>query len=110
MLQRGAGLGGWVVRAAFVVTLGSLLAPRAANAEGDVIYRQVCAACHATGVAGAPKLGDKADWARRLVAGRASMLSAVLRGKGQMPPKGGNASLSDRDVEAAMEFMLSKAQ
>ena len=78
--------------------------------DGPVIYRQVCAACHSAGVAGAPRLGDKAAWAARLRAGRTSMIESVMRGKGQMPPKGGNASLSDTDATSALDFMLEQAR
>lgn len=78
--------------------------------EGGDIYRQTCAVCHAVGVSSAPtipKLGSP-DWGKRLAAGRPSLLHSVLRGKGAMPPKGGNASLSDAQAEAALDYMLSK--
>ena len=75
-----------------------------------MIYRQVCAACHATGVAGAPRLGDKSAWAARLRAGPPALFESVLRGKGQMPPKGGNASLPDEDAKSALEFMLEQVR
>ena len=79
--------------------------------EGSDIYRQTCAVCHAVGVPGvpgAPKLGARADWNSRLATGRTSLLHSVLRGKGAMPPKGGNASLSDAQAKAALDYMLSK--
>jgi len=75
-----------------------------------VVYAQTCAACHASGVAGAPKFGVKADWAARLAAGRETLLTVALKGKGAMPAKGGNASLSDADVKAAVDHMLSRLQ
>lgn len=78
--------------------------------EGGDIYRQTCAVCHAVGVSSAPtipKLGSP-DWSKRLAAGRPSLLHSLLRGKGAMPPKGGNASLSDAQAEAALDYMLSK--
>ena len=78
--------------------------------EGSDIYKQSCAVCHAVGKPGAPKLGVRADWANRLVAGRKALLRSVLIGKGAMPPKGGDASLSDEQVEAALDFMLSKIE
>lgn len=80
--------------------------------EGGDIYRQTCAVCHAVGVPGVPgvpKLGSRADWSNRLAAGRAELLHSVLKGKGAMPPKGGNASLSNAQAEAALDYMLSKA-
>ena len=88
----------------------------ACASEGSDVYKQVCAACHTAGVPGtpeAPKLGSRsdpkfsADWNRRLFAGREGLLRSVLNGKGGMPPKGGDASLSDGQVEAALDYMLS---
>ncbi len=79
--------------------------------EGGDTYRQTCAICHAVGVKGVPgvpKLGARADWSSRLATGRAEMLHSVLKGKGVMPPKGGNASLSDTQAAAALDYMLSK--
>ena len=61
-------------------------------------------------MAGAPKLGDKAAWAPRLKAGKAALVAAVIKGKGAMPPKGGNASLSDDAVKAAVDHMLSSVR
>jgi len=79
-------------------------------ASGDSVYRATCAACHASGVMGAPKLGDKAAWAPRLKAGMAAVYNFALKGKGVMPAKGGNASLSDADVKAAVDYMVSQAK
>lgn len=81
--------------------------------EGSDIYRQTCAICHAVGVPGipgAPKLGAQADWSHRLAVGRSKMLYSVLKGKGAMPPKGGDASLSDAQAGAALDYMLSKIE
>jgi cytochrome c5 len=61
-------------------------------------------------VANAPKIGDRAAWAPRLKAGLQGMVAIAIKGKGAMPPKGGNASLSDADVRAAIEFMVSQAK
>ena len=85
-------------------------ASSAAMADGKAVYTQTCAACHAAGVAGAPKPGDKAAWAPRLGAGRDGLVTAVLKGKGAMPPKGGNASLSDDDVKSAVDFLVSQVK
>ena len=51
-----------------------------------------------------PRFGE--DWNRRLFAGREALLRSVLNGKGEMPPKGGDASLSDAQVEVALDYML----
>ena len=60
----------------------------------------------AAGVAGAPKLGDKAAWAPRLPQGAAALTASAIKGKGAMPPKGGLASASDADIQAAVDYML----
>jgi cytochrome c5 len=81
-----------------------------AAADGRKVYDSTCTACHQTGVANAPKLGDKAAWAPRIKQGTDTLLQSALKGKGAMPPKGGNASLSDADVKAAIDFMVSQAK
>lgn len=96
--------------AAIVGMSAMVFVGHAAAADGKAVYTQTCAACHANGIAGAPKLGDKAAWAPRLAAGKDAMIAAVLKGKGAMPPKGGNASLSDRDAKAAIDYMLSRVR
>lgn len=79
-------------------------------ADGKKVFDTTCTACHTAGVAGAPKLGDKAAWAPRIKQGMDTLLQSALKGKGAMPPKGGNASLSDAEVRAAIEFMVSQAK
>ncbi len=81
-----------------------------ASGSGKSTYDAVCAVCHGAGVAGAPKLGDKAAWAPRLKQGVAAMHASAIKGKGAMPPKGGNPSLSDADVSAAVDYMVSTAK
>lgn len=85
-------------------------APAAASADvGKKVYDQVCAACHAAGVAGAPKFGDKAAWAPRLKEGMDTVHNYALKGKGVMPPKGGYAG-PDADVIAASDYMANAAK
>jgi cytochrome c5 len=79
-------------------------------AKGKSIYEASCAACHAVGVAGAPKAGDKAAWAPRLKSGKDALYASVLKGKGAMPPKGGNAGLSDTDVKASVDYLTGLAK
>ena len=79
-------------------------------ADGKQVFDSTCMACHATGVANAPKLGDKAAWAPRIQQGMDALLQSVLKGKGAMPPKGGNASLSDAQLRAAVDFMVSQSK
>lgn len=88
-------------------------APAAAGgdaAKGKSIYDAACMACHAAGVAGAPKAGDKAAWAPRLKTGKDALYASVIKGKGAMPPKGGNASLSDGDIKAAVDYLTGLAK
>lgn len=80
------------------------------SAAGEKTYNQACVACHASGAAGAPKLGDKAAWAPRLKTGMAALYAAALKGKGAMPAKGGQATLSDADVKAAVDYMAARSQ
>lgn len=85
-------------------------APAAASANGEALYKTVCMACHVAGVAGAPKLGDKAAWAPRIATGLDAMTASVLKGKGAMPPKGGAVAAPDADVRAAVEFMVNQSK
>lgn len=88
----------------------------AAGAEnkGKKIYDASCMACHAAGVAGAPKLGDKAAWGPRVAQGNDTLYTNAIKGfqgkAGMMPPKGGNMSLKDEDVKAAVDYMVSQAK
>ena len=84
-------------------------APIAAPGKGATVYQSVCAACHATGVVGAPKVGDAAAWGGRAKGGIASLYASALKGKGGMPAKGGNATLADADVQAAVDHMLAQS-
>ena len=79
-------------------------------ASGEKVYQKSCAVCHDSGVAGAPKLGDKAAWAPRLKEGTNQMYDSALHGDGAMPAKGGNTALSDAEVKAAVDYMISKGK
>lgn len=83
------------------------VAPAVAG-DGEAIYNKACVACHSTGVAGAPKVGDKAAWEPRLAQGLDGLVASALKGKGAMPPKGGQMSLTDDDVKSSIQFMLEK--
>ena len=85
-------------------------AQKGGAADGKSVYDQVCQVCHNAGVAGAPKLADKAAWAPRLKQGVPALVQSATKGKGAMPPKGGNASLSDAQVRAAVEFIVSQSK
>ena len=86
--------------------------PVAATAQGggEGIYKSACSACHASGVAGAPKLGDKAAWGARVAKGKATLYEHALKGFNAMPAKGGNTTLSDADVKAAVDFLVAQAK
>ena len=81
-----------------------------AAADGKKVFDSTCTACHSTGVGGAPKLGDKAQWAPRVKQGMDALVQSAIKGKGAMPPKGGNASLSDDQIRAAIDFMVSQSK
>lgn len=78
--------------------------------DGASIYGSVCMACHASGVANAPKSGDKAAWAPRLAQGKDALYKAALNGKNAMPPKGGAADLTDAELKAAVDHLLGLAK
>ncbi len=83
-------------------------APAAASGgdDGESVYNSACMACHQAGVAGAPKLGDETAWATRIAAGEDALVASVIKGKGAMPPKGGNASLSEAQIKAAVVYIM----
>lgn len=86
----------------------------AAGADGKATYDSACMACHAAGVAGAPKVGDKANWGPRVAQGKDTLYTHAIKGfqgkAGFMPAKGGNASLSDDAVKAAVDYMVSQTK
>ena len=77
--------------------------------RGEDIVKTVCAACHESGVANAPKVGDKAAWAPRVASGMNALLQSVLKGKGVMPPRGGGADLTDAELARAVVFMANQS-
>ena len=96
---------------ASVVITGVLLAVSGSVlADGQKTYQATCQACHVSGAAGAPKLGDKAAWAPRIATGIDAMLAVAIKGKGAMPPKGACAACTDDDLKAAIEYMVSQSQ
>ena len=82
----------------------------AGGRSGEEVVKTVCAACHQAGVANAPKPGDKAAWAPRLQQGSDALLQSVIKGKGAMPPKAGNPALSEAEIRAAIDFMVSQSK
>jgi cytochrome c5 len=80
------------------------------KADGKAVYDKVCFACHQTSVANSPKLGDQAAWAPRIKTGMDSLVQSVIKGKGAMPPKAGNPALSEQEIRAAVDFMVSQSK
>ena len=80
---------------------------------GQALYNKSCAVCHAAGVAGAPKPGDKADWAPRIAQGTEVLNKHAIEGftgsKGQMPPRGGSTATDD-EVKAAVQYMVEQSR
>lgn len=89
-------------------------AASASPADGKATYESTCHVCHGTGLAGAPKFGDKAAWAPRIAEGLPTLHQHALHGyqgkSGVMPAKGGNTALSDAAVQAAVDYMASAAK
>jgi len=97
--------------------IASVTAPDMAtdNKEGETIFKNKCNACHGAGIAGSPKLGDKAAWAERLAQGKDVLVEHAIKGfRGKegyyMPPKGGSMDLSDDQISLVVEFMMSRVQ
>ncbi len=95
-------------------TVAATAAPTAAPAApaggaAPALYTQSCAVCHAAGVAGAPKLGDKAAWAPRIAQGMDTLLANATKGKGAMPPKGGTTA-SESELKEVISYMVNAAK
>ena len=96
--------------AAAPVTDASAEAAPAATADaGKATYDTACFACHGTGVAGAPILGNKDAWAPRVGKGIDTLYSHAINGFNGMPPKGGAVSLSDEQIKAVVDYMVGQS-
>jgi cytochrome c5 len=102
-----------VVAALIPAAIPASAAPAAAGG-GEGVYKGACVACHGAGIAGAPKLGDKAAWAPRVAQGKPTLYEHAIKGyqgkAGVMPAKGGNSALADADVQAAVDYMVASAK
>ena len=96
------------VATAAATTQVAMAEPAKTDAAGAVpaLYTQICQTCHLAGVAGAPKLGDKAAWAPRLAQGIDGLTASAIKGKNAMPPKGGSAA-SDAELKTVVAYMVS---
>ena len=84
-------------------------APVAAAGTAPPLYAQLCSTCHAAGIAGAPKVGDKASWAPRVAQGIDALTTSAIKGKGAMPPRGGS-SASDAEIKAVVSYMANASK
>jgi len=80
-----------------------------ADKSPDQLYQSACLACHTTGAAGAPKIGDAAAWKTRLGKGLEALISSAINGIGAMPPRGGS-QLSDDQIRATIEYILAESK
>ena len=80
--------------------------------DGQQVYQATCLACHDAGIAGAPKLGDKGQWAKRIGKGLDTLYASAVNGipGGAMPAKGGNAALSNAEVKAAVDYIVAHSK
>lgn len=92
--------------ATMLIPLTFVMAATAAQANGEDTYNQVCMACHMTGAAGAPIKDDAEAWAPRLEKGMETLYDHAINGFNAMPAKGGNTSLSEDEIKAAVDYML----
>ena len=83
--------------------------PRRDDRSGKEVVEAVCAECHTTGVKGAPRIGERADWSARLSHGLGNAVNAAIRGHGGMPARGGKAELTDNEVRSAIIYMFNPA-
>lgn len=84
----------------------SVATVNASDEVGQSVYSKSCSVCHASGVMSAPKVGDKAAWAGLIAVGADSLTQNAIKGKGNMPAKGGNMQLTDAEVKAAVAYMM----
>ena len=90
---------------------GLLASPLSIAADGKALYDKVCTLCHKLGVANAPKLGDKKAWAPRIALGEDALVQSAITGKPPiMAPRGGDPKLTDDEIRAAVEYMISKSK
>ena len=105
-------IGAVIVAACGATAVATAITPGQGN-EGvrrraPKLYVEACAVCHAAGVAGAPKAGNQADWAPRMVRGIGGLTSSAIKGKGSMPPRGGVATATDIEIGQVVAYMVSR--
>jgi cytochrome c5 len=106
---------GLAIRQTAVPVAGGAAAPTAAvPTDGKSVFDVACSACHGTGIAGAPRIGDAAAWAPRIAQGMATLEKHAIEGyqgsAGVMPAKGGRTDLPDDAVRAAVEYLAAQSR
>ena len=100
-------------RTILILMLSFALAPALAHAQaqrsGESIVSTQCAKCHASGVAGAPKIGDREAWSGRVKAGVDPLVRSAIKGHGGMPSRGGMADLTDPEIRDAVIYMVTRS-
>ena len=84
-------------------------AAQAGARTGEQLFQSACTACHSTGAAGAPKVGDKAAWAPRIAQGLKGLVASATKGKNAMPPKGGVGDATEAELTRAIVYMTNKS-
>ncbi len=84
--------------------------PAGQGRSGEAMYQAVCKTCHESGLLNAPKIGDKAAWAPRIAQGKDVLYKHNREGFNAMPPRGGASDASDQELEAAVDYLVSKSQ
>ncbi|UCD69288.1 MAG: cytochrome c5 family protein [Betaproteobacteria bacterium] len=100
-------------QSAATIEAAGTAAPEAAASgagTGEQVFNTVCQACHAAGVAGAPKTGDTAAWQPRIAQGIEVLYASAINGKNLMPAKGGATGSPDADIKAAVDLMVAKSK
>jgi c(7)-type cytochrome triheme protein len=100
-------------RSYFALALAAALqaAPALAEQSGKDVYTKTCVVCHATGIAGAPRFGNAAEWGPRIAGGLPRLYGSALKGTAKgMPAKGGNLAYADSEVKSAVDYMVAAAK
>jgi cytochrome c5 len=91
------------------IAIGEAETAQKGESSGEQVFKTVCAACHETGAAGAPKVGDKAAWGKLIAQGQKQLLASAIKGIRAMPPRGGNPDLTDVELDRAIVFMANRS-
>ncbi len=94
---------------AALVLLAAAPAAQASSEEAVKLYKSSCMVCHASGMANAPRLGDKARWDPLIAEGEDAMMEVVINGKGAMPPRGAAPKATDEQLRSVVRYMIEKA-